>query len=129
LAKRFDYRFRIYQDEEELDINSSKITYVTEKVNDDIGPVLTFIKVPASSIYTIYDRELRADALFTYFKDLDNDIDNGVNIKLNGGVTEYPLRPDLWTEKIITSLSAKNDSSTDRVILIVQAYPRVVSFY
>ena len=89
----------------------------------------TTITVPAASVYTAYTRPLRADALFTYMIDLSNLTATGVDVKINGGSVEFKLRPDLWLEKAITSILAKNDSSSDRVILIMQAYPRAVSFY
>lgn len=129
MANRIDYLFRLFVAGAEKTVESSKITYIKEKPNDDIGITISFITVPALSVYTAYTREFRADALFTYFRDLSNLTASGADIKINGGSVEFKLRPDLWLEEAITSIQAKNDSSSDRVIMIIQTYPRAISFY
>lgn len=129
MVARLDYVYRLFKDGVEALINSTKITYTAAKVTDDIGITASFIKVPLDTAYADYARTLRADALFTYMRDLSNLTSSGVDIKVNGGSVEFKLRPDLWLEKSITSIRAKNDSSSDRIILIIQAYPRTVSFY
>lgn len=113
----------------ELTTASALISYVAAKASDDVGITSSFIKVPGSSAYTTYTRELRSDALFTYILDVNNEVDTGTVIKINGGTVEYSIFPDLWIEKAITAMQIKNDDATDRVLLVIQAYPRAVSFY
>jgi hypothetical protein len=118
----------VYQDNEELRLNSSLITFLTSKVTDDIGLMATQIKVPASTGYLAYEPSFIAAPLFTYLLDVSNDIDSLLEVKVNGDDTEFSLAPDVWVEEVIDSVLIKNGNLNDRVILMIQAYPRVVSF-
>jgi hypothetical protein len=128
LAKRLNYRVRVYQDDTELRLNSSLVTFLTSKVTDDIGLMATQIKVPASTGYTSYEPAFIASPLFTYFLDVSNDTESPLLVKLNGETTEFSISPDVWVEKVLESMLIKNDGTNDKVILMIQAYPRVLSF-
>ena len=128
MAKRLNYRVRVYQDDVELRLNSSLITFLTAKVNDDIGLMASQIKIPASTGYLAYEPSFIAAPLFTYFLDVSNDTESQLQVKLNGDDTEFSIAPDVWVEEVISSILIANGNTNDRVILMIQAYPRVLSF-
>lgn len=119
---------RVYQDDVELRLNSSLVTFITSKVTDDIGLMATQIKVPASTGYAEYKPQFIAQPLFTYLLDVSNDTESQLKAKFNTETTEFSLSPDVWVEKVIESIYIKNENTNDKVILMIQAYPRVLSF-
>lgn len=128
MARKLNFRTRVYQDDIELSNYTTLLTFIAGKVTDDIGLNVAQLVIPTGTPYTSYAPVMRADALFTYILDVSRDVEDGTTLKINGDNTEFQITPDCWIEEPLTALQIKNEAAEDRTILMFQAYPRALSF-
>lgn len=127
MARRVNLKQKVMQGDQNVDSFTDLATFLAETVTDDLGVVDTIVQVPATSSYTAYTLNLTSSPITTYFYDVDRDTDEGAVIKLNGDSTEFNIWPDFMTDEEITSVQIKNDSSTKRIIRVIQIYLRIVT--
>jgi hypothetical protein len=91
---------------------------------DDNSANLTeqILIIPASTAYTTASLSLASSAVFTYITVKDKSNNTGLNIRFNGATdTSFKLDPDLLLEEVITSVSINNTSTSDQVVIFLQA--------
>lgn len=115
---------RISVDHEVLidrELHKGMSSYITL---DDGSANLTeqILIVPASTVYTTASLSLASSAVFTYITVKDRSNNTGLNIRFNGAAdTSFKLDPDLLIEEAITSVSINNTSTSDQVVIFLQA--------
>lgn len=78
--------------------------------------------IPASTAYTTATLSLASSAVFTYITVKDRSTNTGLHIRFNGATdTSFKLDPDLLIEEAITSVSINNTSTSDQVVIFLQA--------
>ena len=128
MARRVNFKQQLIQGDQVIKCYTDLVTYIASEVFDDVGISETTLVIPGSTAsYTAYTLNLNTSALATYFIDVSNSTDEGALIKFNGDSTIFKIWPDLWIEEAITSILAKNDDTTKRVIRVIQFYPRVLT--
>ena len=103
------------------ELHKDKSSYITL---DDVSANLTeqILIVPASTSYTTASLSLASSAVFTYITVKDRSNNTGLNIRFNGATdTSFKLDPDLLIEEAITSVSINNTSTSDQVVIFLQA--------
>lgn len=128
MPRRINFKQQLLQNDQVVDCYTDLVTYIASEVFDDVGINDTVLVIPGSTAaYTAYTLNLNDSALATYFIDVSNDTDEGALIKFNGDATVFKIWPDLWLEESIDTILAKNDSTTKRVIRVIQFYPRTLT--
>lgn len=103
------------------ELHKGMSSYIT--LDDDSANLTEQILIiPAGTTYTAASLSLASSAVFTYVTVKDRSNNTGLNIRFNGATdTTFKLDPDLLIEEAITSVNINNTSTSDQVVIFLQA--------